>query len=207
MVPRCRVHGRAFTVYPPGHTPYGRLPLLKIALDGTEIASEVPEPIPAATDGPAAPLTQSPDATRLGDVRRASLGQAGARFADGGSDFWWGTQSRHIAFSLALLGVLPELDSDARFAHSKALEVPLQLLKDGAYCIACAPSYRSRGQAAIAVFDAMNEPNLGHCALDRLRRLLAAGHLAGKWGPPYWWDRSTRQLRRWAFPAAGTRPP
>lgn len=202
MVPRCRVHGHAFTVYPPGHTPYGRQPLIEIARDGSDISGGPPPPV-ADGEEPA----QAPDLTRLGDARRASRGQAGVRFAMGGSDFWWGTQRRRIAFAVDLCGVDPVLTDDARLARSLALGVSLQLLKDAAAAIQEAPGYRSRGKAVVAVLCAMADVDSGKTALGRLRYLLAAGHLAGLWGPPYWWDRGTRQLRRWAFPAAGTRPP
>jgi hypothetical protein len=36
-VVRCRVHGAAFTLYPEGHVPYGREPVLRVADEGGEV--------------------------------------------------------------------------------------------------------------------------------------------------------------------------
>ena len=36
-VARCRVHGKAFTLYPPGHRPYGRQAVVPLASDGSRL--------------------------------------------------------------------------------------------------------------------------------------------------------------------------
>jgi len=222
MVARCAVHGHAFTVYPPGFTPYGRLALVAIAYDGGEVATLVVAPAaadpvvaPAAADPAVAPATtdsaEEPppavaDTTCFSDARRASIVEPGVRApGKGGSRFWWQTQRRRLAAAVRLCGVAVDLNLADRLGRARALEVAVQVLADAAAAIAAAPGYRSRGCAVVAVLDAMSGP--AATAFDRLRRLLAAGHLAGLWGPPYLWDRAARRLRRWAFPEAGTRPP
>ena len=41
---RCRTHGVYFTVYPPGHVPYGRCSLAPVDLQGEALVREMPEP-------------------------------------------------------------------------------------------------------------------------------------------------------------------
>src|SRR3712207_4169119 len=38
-VMQCHTHGRAFTLYPLGHVPYGRLPVAPVGLDGQVLFS------------------------------------------------------------------------------------------------------------------------------------------------------------------------
>lgn len=41
---RCHTHGHDFTVYPPGHVPYGRVALVPVDLQGEPIARDLPPP-------------------------------------------------------------------------------------------------------------------------------------------------------------------
>ena len=41
----CHTHGHFFTVYPPGHVPYGRVALAAVDLQGEPIGRDLPEPL------------------------------------------------------------------------------------------------------------------------------------------------------------------
>jgi len=185
LVVRCRTHGVAFTLYPPGYVPYGRAPVAPVEQGDAE------------ADAGGAALAD----TVLEAAQDAAQGAAWPRECEGGSSKWWGTQCRQVSVATALCGVLPDLDAAARQAQAAALWTPLLLLLQGAKAIAAAPGYRSRGQAVMAVLDRVAP---GPCVLQRV---LAAGHLAGLWGAPWRWDQDARQLRRWSFRGDGTRPP
>jgi hypothetical protein len=131
----------------------------------------------------------------------ASEGKAWHRQCPGGSDTWWSTQRRQVAVAVQLFGVAPDLDLAIRLAVAAALQQDVLSLLDASKTIAEAPGYRSRGAAVVGVHNRLPRgPRLLQC-------LVAAGHLAGLWGPPWRWDGQSRQLRRWAFRGDGTRPP
>lgn len=120
---RCVTHHFAFTLYPPGHVPYGRVAVVPVV--GTATLFE------AAAD--------------------AAQGKAWARECPGGSSKWWGTQGRHVAAAARLCGTSPALNAAAQQAQAAALRVEMLLLVEQARAIAADPGYRSRGQAVGAV--------------------------------------------------------
>ena len=81
---RCRLHQVAFTLYPPGHVPYGRLAIARVASDGRGIAPE----------------TAAIESIFVGPLFDASLDAAEqkpwAREWETESTHWWHTQCRHI---------------------------------------------------------------------------------------------------------------
>lgn len=165
--------------------PYGRLAVAAAAWDGSE------EPTVAKMFG----------GTLFDASLDAADGTAWKRENEGGSDKWWPKQGRHVAAAVQIFGVSPDLDLAVRHAQAAALEVDLLLLIEMAVLIANAPGYRSRGKAAVAVLEKV--ANNGGV----LRRVLAAGHRVGLWGPPLRWDSRAKRLRPWAFRGDGTRPP
>lgn len=181
----CLGHGGAFTLYPPGHVPYGRRAVAAVTLTGAE---------------PDSPQVQGAE-TLLDAARDASQGKAWHRQCPGGSDTWWSTQGRQLATAVRLFGVAPDLDLAARLAVAAALQQDVLSLLDASKTIVGSPGYRSRGAAVVGVHKRLPR---GPCLLQCL---VAAGHLAGLWGPPWRWDGQIRQLRRWAFRGDGTRPP
>ena len=122
---RCLTHHFAFTLYPPGHVPYGRAAVVPVVAMATLFE--------AAAD--------------------AAQGTAWARECPGGTSKWWGTQGRQVAVAVRLCGVLPALDPAAQQAQAAALRVEMLLLVEQARAIAAVPGYRSRGQAVGAVLD------------------------------------------------------
>jgi len=181
MVPRCSVHGKAFTVYPPGHFPYGRRGLVRASPEGLEQAD-------AHRDW---------DETVFEGAVAAARKQTWPREADGGSDWWWSTQGRLMVLALSLTGTHPDLAADLRHRIAETLRVPALLLFEQASRIRANPGFVNRGSAVVAV-------------LDRLfggvvRRLLVVGQLVGLWGRPLWWDGVLRPIA--AYPCSGTDPP
>src|SRR5260221_5223061 len=57
-VAQCRTHRRAFTLYPLGHVPYGRLAVAPVTLDGQMVLSTHSEPAAGDRRSPAWRATQ-----------------------------------------------------------------------------------------------------------------------------------------------------
>ena len=176
----CGTHEVGFTLYPPGHVPYGRVSVAPVAPDGRTII-----------DGPSG--AQAFEGTVFAAALDASRGAAWDREREGGSDRWWGTQGQRVALALRICGVAPELGEAEREVVAAALGVELLHLREQAKRVAAAPGYRRRGQGVCAVLERLTE---GPCVLSRL---MASGHLAGLWGPPLRWDTQAARLRSWSF--------
>jgi len=181
MVARCSVHGGAFTVYPPGHFPYGRRALVSCPPNGGE---------PAGADRDWA------DTVFEGAVAGAAM-EAWSREAEGGSNWWWSTQGRLMDLALSLTGTDPDLAQDLRHRIAETLRVPALVLFEQANRVGADPGFAARGRAVVAV--------LGQLAGGVVRRLLVVGQLVGLWGRPLWWDGVLRSIA--AFPTSGTDPP
>lgn len=177
----CRTHEMGFTLYPPGHVPYGRVSVAPVAPDGRAII-----------DGPSG--AEALEGTVFAAALDASKGAAWDRDQPGGSGRWWQTQRQRVALALRVCGVAPELGQTEREVVAAALGVELLLLREQAQRVAATPGYRSRGQGVCAVLERLTAG--GPCVLWRL---MASGHLAGLWGPPLWWDPQAGRLRSWSF--------
>ena len=181
----CGTHGVCFTVYPPGHVPYGRVRVAPVALDGKAIVDR-----PSGED--------AFEGTVFEAAMDASKGAAWDRVDPVVGSEGWGTQGRRVAAAVKILGVAPGLGNSEREAMAAALGVTLLLLLEQAKAIAARPGYRSRGQAIRAVLGQLGE---GPCVLARL---MASGHLAGLWGAPLRWDTQSARLRSWSFRGLGS---
>lgn len=178
-VGRCRQHGVAFTLYPPGHVPYGREALVRLAPDGGAVRVE-----------------QGGDeleGTLAAAARDASQGKRwppiGARSGDGGVR---STQGRRLRWLGTLTGVSPQMSARGREAAARSLGLPATLLCEHSAAIASRVRERWRrwGEAIRSVLE-----ELWRAELDPLARLLATGYEAGLWGRPYVWQGSQRGLR------------
>ena len=141
LVMRCLTHKRAFTVYPPGHVPYGRVVMAPVAPDGNRL------------DG-AEPKVDSENAfegTYFQAAIDAKSGKAWPRQCPGGSTFWWSTQGRHLDVAIHWLGLSPTLDPEIRQQRSQRLGCEFVLMNEACESIRCKPGYRSRGQAIVCV--------------------------------------------------------
>jgi hypothetical protein len=185
VVVRCVTHGRSFTVYPPGHVPYGRVAFVAVAPDGATIQDR-PATGSAAFAG-----------TLFDAALDAAAGKAWPREEPGGSERWWGTQERRFWRGALLTGVAPSLTAGLLPELASLLDIDLLALTGWP-----APTgYKSLGQAVCRVLDALAP---GPCLVDRLG---AAGALVGLWGEPLRFDPTTGVLRRLPFRATGTTGP
>ena len=174
-VVRCRTHGVTFTLYPPGHVPYGR----------KAIGSDVP------TVGMAG--AKAFVGTLFDASLDASQGSPWPRVCPGGSTQWWGTQRQYLSIAMHLCGVAPDMSTTLREILAAALQTETLLLLDGSAAITAQPGYQSRGQAVRTVLEQLPS---GPCAIERLS---VSGHLIGFWGAPYVWEPKVFRLRQLEF--------
>ena len=167
---RCRTHKVAFTVYPPGHVPYGRVALAPVAPDGHA-------------------LITTPSANRFEDtVFAAALDAADHRAwpqaaEDGYLIARFSTQMRRLVRACQLLGVEPTVEAESRESLSSILGVAGQHLHDGAIRIQQQPGYYGRGKAVVGVLDALR-----WTGMTLFDRLAACGAQVGLWSVPLRWD-------------------
>lgn len=189
-VVQCRTHGRAFTLYPLGHIPYGRLAVAPVALDGQVLFSTESEAEAAAGDRRAPAW----GATQLG-AAFAAIEEPTVKLTD---QRWWATQTPEgLARSAALLGVHPGLSVPDADAIAFRLELPRLVLREATDAYAHARGRAARGQVLLGVLDQLGADA---CVLDRI---LAAGVCAGCWGTVTRWDRASRGVRGRVFPGRG----
>lgn len=188
LVMKCRPHRVHFTIYPPGHVPYGRVPLVQLAPDGSELGD----------DGDIASrfadtyFEAGPDAAR---------GDAWARECPGGTDRWWSTQLRRLRRACRVTGVEPELPPGLRERLAEVLDVDGAVLAAAVAGIEADGGYRARGRAVVSVLGALGP------TWPTWWRLAEAGWLAGVWRRPVYASRGTPALLPTPFRAAVARSP
>lgn len=189
-VARCREHSKAFTVYPPGHVPYGRVPLVDLAPDGAAVRDGDP------TEGTsfAAAVDAAAAEPRLWPVHSAPEPPGAVR----------STQRRRVREGTRLLGLSgesPGPEVAAAVSHlSCGVLVEARARLDGER------SLSAWGRAVIRVVRDL----IGRAGRALMDRLAVLGHLAGRWGRPYrWLPRPKRLLELgrpfWANDDPGTR--
>jgi hypothetical protein len=187
-VVQCRTHRRAFTLYPLGHIPYGRLAVAPVGLDGQVLFSTESEPTAGDRRPPAWRATQFGAAF-------AAIDDPTIKLTD---RRWWATQTpERLTQSAALLGVHPELAVPDADAIAFRLEIPRLVLRQAADAYADARGRVARGQVLVGVLDQLGADA---CLLDRI---LAAGVCAGCWGTVTRWDRASWGARGRVFPGRG----
>lgn len=185
---QCRTHRRAFTVYPFGHIPYGRVGVAPVALDGEMLFSTEGE---AQPDGKKRPAWET---TVLGPAFTAVHGQA-VKITD---PRWWATETaERLAVGATVLGVHPDLSAQDGDAIALRLEIPRLVLRQAA-----GEYERARGRAARGrvLLDVAGHLGSDACLLDRV---LAAGAAAGCWGTVMRWDPASGGARGRVFPGRG----
>jgi len=202
-VASCGVHGRGFTLYPPGYVPYGRRRMAPVASDGAPIAPSIgppSAPIPEPELRP--PAVRRFEGTWFEAAIDAAEGRAWPRGSPAASELRWETQRRTLVRQAAWLGVASDLADDRRAAVAAALDVPLLSLRDASRAIEKPRVYRSRGRAICAV---LRRLGAGARLFDRLA---GAAHAAGLQGLMRRWDVLTRSLLPPpSFRSPGTRAP
>ena len=164
----CRRHpiGR-FTLYPPGHIPYGRQAVVPCSPSGPLLQD-------ATTGQPEWPTTL------LGAAVDAAAGQRWPAHSPAHDERRRRTQGCRLAWAGTLLGVHPDLDARTRERIATRLRVPTMRLRDaaGGWDIC----WQARGRAILAVLQSL--PLDGNL----LDRLLAAGAVTDLWPSPQRWD-------------------
>ena len=164
VVARCRTHARSFTVYPPGHVPYGRVAVVPLDLAGREIRTEWGGPSFGDTL-----LEAAADAAAGRRWPRSGAAEPGTRR----------TQGRRLERASSLLGLDLATPERTRERLAATLSVPLLTLREAArQSWHAGGSWTERGLQLERVLLEVREPV----------RLLLAGEVAGLWGRPSRWD-------------------
>jgi hypothetical protein len=167
-VAQCRTHRRAFTLYPLGHVPYGRLAIAPVTLDGQVVLSTQSEPTAGDRRSPAWRATQFGAAF-------AAIDDPTVKLTD---RRWWATQTpERLAQSAALLGAHPGLPAPDADAMAFRLELPRLVLRQAADAYAHARGRAARGRVLVGVLDQLGADA---CLLDRISRP-ACAPAAGEW--------------------------
>lgn len=184
---QCQTHRHAFTMYPLGHIPYGRLAVAPVGLDGELVFSTEHE-------------SQVSD-DRQPDWRDTLFGSAFAAIHESTIKLtdprWWATEApERLAQGAAILGVHPELSVQAADAIAFRLEIPRLVLRQAAGEYEHARGRAARGCVLVGVLGELGDA----CLLDRV---LAAGACAGCWGTVTRWDAASGGARGRVFPGRG----
>ena len=205
-VVRCSTHQRFFTLYPPGHVPYGRRAVAPVSPDGS-----LARPAPMEVDeGSQSPSSLPPEAVAFaGTLFDAALDAAQGeswrqswRMEDpeegvGG----WTTQQRHLGMATRLVGVVSVLSAAMREQVAEVLAVPLLLLSELSRQLGDGVGYKVHGAAVVEVLTALGRSR--HLA----DRIVESGHVVGLWPSPVRWDARRGLLVRMPFRLTGTRDP
>jgi hypothetical protein len=184
---QCRTHGRAFTLYPLGHRPYGRLAVAPVGLDGELLRS---------TDGALQVDGKRPPAwsTTLFGSAFAAIHESTVKLTD---PRWWATEPpERLAQGAAILGIHPALSVRAADAIAFRLEIPRLVLRQAAGVYERARGRAARGGVLVGVLSELGDA----CLLDRV---LAAGACAGCWGTVTRWDAASGGAHGRVFPGRG----
>jgi len=193
-VMRCTAHKVAFTLYPPGHVPYGRQALAPVSPAGGAVSAGALTSVEEVWSG-----------TYFTGAIDAAGQKTWSRGVDGGVEQWWGgaetwrsTQGEHIAVAMALTGIAPWQTQRDREQVGRALGVPLMLLMDAAAMVGQGAGCHRRGQAVVTVLRQVD-------LLGAWDRLAVCAQLCGWRGGAHRWD--GRQLRSLPFRSMGTGAP
>ena len=190
----CHTHRCRFTLYPPGHVPYGRQALAPCAPDGAPIQASEEEPLEVFRD------------TLFEAALDAEQGQPWQRQGDGPTHRWWPSQHRQLALASRVLGLDPHLSASHREQVAELLALDLVVLHEQAATLHPNAGYRARGEALVHILQALPASRL------LPERLLECAALAGVCGPPHRWLPESATLRRYPFrvvspPAPACRSP
>lgn len=191
FVVHCRVHGHAFTLYPDGHVPYGRVAMAPVGADGVLLHLAGDDVSPQR--GPASPLAWE------STVFAAAIDAAAERSWASGSPVddprRRRTQGRWIERAARMLAIAGETADTVRHPISEGLGVPSLTLVEAAGAYRSAPGWQGRGAAVAGLLPQLSARR------SLPGRLLACGHLAGLWAEPRRWDpgRGTTGILRAAF--------
>jgi len=190
-VVRCRGHNIAFTIYPPGHVPYGREQIVcNVAPDGNLVAEEKDEPL------------QSFEGTLFDAALDAANHKAWPKESQAGyQDGRFNTQINQIGRAGLLVGIAPGQEAKQREAIAEILDVPYQNVHESATLVKTEPDYKSFGQAICRILQAVPTNN------TLFEQFAASGYEVGLWPPLYCWNWQEKKLYLNNFHKMTTRGP
>lgn len=209
LVVYCQTHEVAFTLYPPGHRPYGQQAVVPLAPNGSRLLDgedEEDDNLSRELGGSMFDAALDAAKGRFWARYSRSYSDAGARSVgwkvdeQGGGDRYRSTQERQLAKLLELVGVAKHQDSKMREEVADLLGVEHMLLEEHMRRIDLQTGPVSRGEAVCSVLRAMPKGM-------RYERLVAGGCVAGLWGEARHWDPIVGVSRRLPFRITGTRAP
>ena len=189
LVLDCRTHRHAFTLYPLGHVPYGRLAFAPVSCDGELLHNA--EAQSAGERGPCWQLT-----IFLAALQAAS-GHPWPRDSDG-IQMIWDTQLLHLATCAKALGLSKDTPPRLGEQLAQRLDVPRLALLDAAQAYQQGRGYQEQGRAIESVLERLRP---GRCLLEQL---LGCGVLSGLWRSVVRWEPGAARARRTVFCEPGT---
>lgn len=193
-VVKCRTHDLCFTLYPPGHYPYGRQPLVNlIDANGEDVKISTDEfgshnPL-ASFSGTLFDAALDADKS-LAWVKESFEGSFQPRF---------NTQLRQLDKTARLLGIHETLGSRQRESITEILDLPGQLVAESFVGLNHSPTFKKQGQA---ICQLLREVLKNVCLFERLTE---TGSIAGLWPPPYFWIDGIKRLKKGSFHLPGIR--
>lgn len=170
-VRRCHTHGVSFTVYPPGHVPYGRIAMVAADSEGRLVRGDALAltVFSAVLDASDPEDVDGEEAVRKPRVHRR-------------------TRGRRIGLCASLVGISGVVTEPVRGRIAQALSVPALRLRDAARAYSASHSMRERASVVVSVLEALD-------LATRRVGLLVSGYFAGLWGCPNHWDPIGKMLR------------
>lgn len=169
---RCKSHGQYFTVYPMGHVPYGRQPIVAVGLGGYPVDERKKEGVARWRDSG---FEAAVDASEQWLWLREGMGE---KAQPGG----YGTQRRWIERSADVLGLSEAIKPPVVEEIVEQLGVSGLEHDEAREQYGLASGLVERGKAIVSVL------NLIRFGDDLCARLMAAGTLSGCWGRVVLWD-------------------
>jgi hypothetical protein len=185
VVLRCHTHGRAFTLYPLGHFPYGRTAAAPVSADGEVLWSGEAGAVTLRWE----PTLFAPAFAPAPDAASATVDRRGWHFTE---------PAERLGVAAAVLGLDVPLPDRVGEALAARLDLPRLTLRQAAAEYRVASGRAARAGVIRAVLARLRPDG---CLLDRL---LGAGALAACWGTVVRWDEGPAGARCRVFPGRGT---
>lgn len=184
VIVQCLTHNISFTIYPPGHVPYGREPLVDIALDGFQIETELENET----------ISNTFEGSLFDSALKASQGLFYPK--EGPYDFpmsCYDTQLNHIKKSAMLLGIVATDQVSHNEYIAETLNIPRQ------FQIGLASHYPEQPWNSLKAGQSIREilENLSRDCL--FERLASCGFICGFWPPLYIWNAEIGTLYKSVF--------
>ena len=165
----CKIHKVCFTLYPPGHVPYGRTPLAELATNGAP-----------AEKGRDPPFLH----TYFDAALDAAVGIAWPKCSlEGSHSPRFITQCRHLDRCCSLFGLSQEAGGNKREKVAEQLGIGGLMLEEARWKL-LAGGFLASGQAICQVLAELRETE------PTFQRLATCGHYAAIWPEIQRWDQN-----------------